>query len=146
MSEQEREDPQTFPKWIYWYRSKEREGIHACRDDSPHASASCYEHCGHDHMKPAYAFAGVRTDKGSSAENGVINGVARKLKNSQDHQDKQFKRVQEQVEAMQTSIKQTQEQAQNQANAMQTSIKQTQEQAQDQAKAVSYTHLRAHET
>jgi hypothetical protein len=30
MSKQEREDPQNFPKWIYWYRPKERAGTRAC--------------------------------------------------------------------------------------------------------------------
>eukprot|EP01047_Picozoa_sp_COSAG01_P022393 COSAG01_NODE_1328_length_10708_cov_102.064379_11_plen_49_part_00 len=34
MSEQEREDPQNFPKWIYWYRPKERAGTRARRDDT----------------------------------------------------------------------------------------------------------------
>ena len=32
MSEQEREDPQNFPKWICWYRPKERDGTRLCRD------------------------------------------------------------------------------------------------------------------
>ena len=26
MSDAERSDPQCFPKWIYWYRPKERDG------------------------------------------------------------------------------------------------------------------------
>eukprot|EP01049_Picozoa_sp_SAG25_P007002 SAG25_NODE_552_length_6985_cov_2.281295_5_plen_38_part_00 len=34
MSEQERDDPLNFPKWICWYRPKERAGTRARRHDT----------------------------------------------------------------------------------------------------------------
>eukprot|EP01049_Picozoa_sp_SAG25_P007003 SAG25_NODE_552_length_6985_cov_2.281295_6_plen_125_part_00 len=86
---------------------------------------------------------GMRSDEDRNAENGVINGVARKLKDSQDevvsHQDKIFKGVQEQVDAIQTSIEQTQEQAQVQAKAMQTSIDHTNEKVDAMQTAITQT-------
>eukprot|EP01047_Picozoa_sp_COSAG01_P073303 COSAG01_NODE_11914_length_1836_cov_1.716753_2_plen_131_part_01 len=100
---------------------------------------------------------GMRSDEDSNAENGVINGVARKLKNSQDevvsHQDKAFKGVQEQAKTMQTSINQTNEQVkamqkevqdqfkgvQEQAKAMQTSIDHTNEQVNAMQTAITQT-------
>jgi gas vesicle protein len=59
--------------------------------------------------------------------------VARKLKHSQDDQ---FMGVQEQVKAMQTSIKQTQEQAQAHAKTMQKEVHDQFKGVQEQAKAM----------
>jgi hypothetical protein len=69
-------DTENFPKWIYWYRSKERNGNRL--------QPACTQSDITTGDKRMYVFV-ARADEDGTSENGIINGVARRIMGERRH-------------------------------------------------------------
>jgi hypothetical protein len=133
MSVDERNDTENFPKWIYWYRSKERNGNRlqpACTQSDITA--------GDQRM---YVFV-ARVDEDGTSENGIINGVARRIMGERRHLEERLvdlkaglkadyqadlKVVQDQLEQAQQQAEHAQQQIREMGDKLDTNVANTTE-------------------